>query len=505
LRRAIIVSRARATLLITVALLVLPASLVAARGETLASGAGRTEVHRLDPAAASSYWTAQRMRRAIPLPGPEVSAREHAATRAPEATGSGLEPGSVPPTVPAGTVALDATLEVSQPTHSPVTLAYPFTSGAVPTSDYRSYPYSTIGRIFFTDPTSGLNYACSGTALTSQNQSVVWTAGHCVHGGGPGEAYYTNWVFVPSYVDHSRPVGTWPALVTLTTPQWVASANLSYDMAAAVVAPLGGKRLTEVTGGRGIEWNQAQQQTFEPFGYPAAAPFNGERIYYCESDLATTGNPSGSGPATLGIGCDMTQGSSGGGWIVDGSFVNSNVSYGIEGEPNVFYGPYFGDSAATLYQAASTSTLPGPLPTETTPPVGGDPTPSPSPSSSTPDPEGTATPPPPGDTTAPALSDVADRPDPFSPNGDGFKDKVKFLFTLSEPAKVTMTIFKPNGSLLGYLLSNADAPQAARYKAKWNGKAGSKVVKNGTYKYVIQAKDAAGNQGAAQGTVTVRR
>jgi hypothetical protein len=302
-------------------------------------------------------------------------------------------------------------------------------------------------------------------------------------------------------------VGSWPALALLAPAQWVSNGNLRYDMGAAVVAPVGGQRLTEVTGGRGIEWNLSQSQTFTPYGYPAAAPFNGERIYYCVSDVIDSGNPPGSGPATLGVGCDMTQGSSGGGWVVDDQFVNSNVSYGVEGQSDVFYGPYFGDAAATLYTTASTSTLPGPLPTPSVPvPGAGEPTttpttPSGGASSPSPSPTPTAGP----DTIAPALTSVVDKPDPFSPNGDGVKDKAKLYFTLSEPADVTIAIFKPRGGLLGYLVSGADAPEAARYVAKWNGKAGGKVVRNGTYKYEITAMDPAGNEAAAHGTTTVRR
>src|SRR5690349_9150366 len=32
----------------------------------------------------------------------------------------------------------------------------------IPHSSYGTYPYSTIGKVFFTDPNTGLNYVCSG-------------------------------------------------------------------------------------------------------------------------------------------------------------------------------------------------------------------------------------------------------------------------------------------------------------------------------------------------------
>jgi V8-like Glu-specific endopeptidase len=509
--------RSRLILVVAVVLSMVPASLWAsAPAASLATAQRAVTVHRLGDSAAAtrSYWTPRRMRRAVPA---DIVTSATSGARGPATSvTSELGPGSIAPTAPEGTITLPSSSvgpadEVSS--HMPLAS---FTSGALPTADYRTFPYSTIGRVFFTDPTTNQNYACSGTALTSENESVVWTAGHCVHGGGAGEVFYTNWAFIPSYVDHTRPVGTWPALVTMAPAQWISSGNLRYDMAAAVVGTLGGHRLTEVTGGRGIQWNLSNTQTFTPYGYPAAAPFTGERILYCTSDLLSTGNPGGSGPPTLGIGCDMTEGSSGGGWIVGDQFVNSNVSYGIEGKPNVFYGPYFGDAAATLYQSAATSTLPGPLPADppvdppVDPPIGGTPSPTPTGTPTetpaampapTPSPSPTPSSPP-GDTIAPELSVVVDRPDPFSPNGDGVKDKVKILFTLSEPSHVTITILKPSGSLLGTLVS-ADAPEAARYKARWNGKVGRSAVRNGTYRYVIVAVDAAGNKASARGTTTV--
>lgn len=502
LQGVLVRTRSRIALLVTLAVAVCSVAVIA--GASARPISSRTvAVHRVRAAtSARSYWTARRMAAAIPADVLEIS-QQGRADRAPESAAT-LGAGGVGPSAPDGTVPLAAGSLTPADGSLSTPLAYPYTSGPVATSDYRTYPYSTIGRIFFTNPIDGLNYACSGTALTSANESVVWTAGHCVHGGGPGNVYYTHWVFVPSYVDHTRPAGTWSALALLAPAQWIADENLHYDMGAAIVAPVSGQRLTEVTGGRGIEWNLPQDQTFDAFGYPAASPFTGERIYHCLADLGTTSNPGGPGPATLGIGCDMTQGSSGGGWVVANDFVNSNVSYGIEGEPGVIYGPYFGDVAATLYETASTSTLPGPLPTPTVPPAGGDATATPTAPSGggpSPDPTPSETP----DTVAPALTRVVDRPDPFSPNGDGLKDKVRLLFTLSEPGTVTITIFKPSGAPLGYLVSGAGAPDAARYVAKWNGKVGSKTVRNGTYGYQIAATDLAGNESTARGTTTVAR
>ena len=47
----------------------------------------------------------------------------------------------------------------------------------------------------------------------------------------------------------------------------------------------------------------------------------------------------------------MTNGSSGGGWIIQKQYLNGVNSYGYNRYPNRMYGPYFGNQARTLYNA----------------------------------------------------------------------------------------------------------------------------------------------------------
>ena len=211
---------------------------------------------------------------------------------------------------------------------------------------YTSFPTRTNGKVFFTD--DGVNYVCSGTALLSGNKSVVWTAGHCVHDGAVN--FHTNWAFVPGYADGSRPYGTWTARSLLTTNGWATRGDFSYDEGAAVVSLSGGRALTDVTGGRNIAFNTARNQTYASHGYPAASPFNGQRLWVCTSPLRY--NDTSANPATMGIDCNMTGGSSGGGWIANGSVTSVN-SYGYRTLPNVMFGPYMGSVAQSLYTAAS--------------------------------------------------------------------------------------------------------------------------------------------------------
>jgi len=97
-------------------------------------------------------------------------------------------------------------------------------------------------------------------------------------------------------------------------------------------------------------FNYPRQQTYVSHGYPAAPPFNGERLYTCTSPLQY--DDTSANPPTMGIDCNMTGGSSGGGWTVNGSLESVN-SYGYTTLPNVMFGPYQGTVSQSLYTQAS--------------------------------------------------------------------------------------------------------------------------------------------------------
>ncbi len=267
----------------------------------------RTKAVAQDKAAVERYWTAERMRNATP-------ADETLAGKPPAALGQAKQRRAAATQIP---------------------------------PPYTSAPTRTNGKVFFSD--GGANYVCSGTAVISANKSTVWTAGHCVHDGASG--FHTNWAFVPAYADGSRPYGTWAARRLVTTNGWATAGDFSYDLGAANVSLVGGQSLTDVTGGRTVRFNTARSQQYASHGYPAAPPFNGQRLWVCNSGL--TYNDTSANPPTMGIDCNMTGGSSGGGWIAGGGVTSVN-SYGYSTLPNVMFGPYQGSVAQSLYtQAAS--------------------------------------------------------------------------------------------------------------------------------------------------------
>ncbi|QFY13528.1 peptidase [Nonomuraea phyllanthi] len=211
----------------------------------------------------------------------------------------------------------------------------------------------TTGRVFFTTAEGG-NASCSGTAVTSANESVVMTAGHCVKLNG---ASHRNWVFVPGFDRGRSPFGMWVATRLLTTQQWNAREDINFDVAAAVVAPLQGRTLTDVVGGQGVAFNQARGRQMFSFGYPAARPFDGSRLIYCSgrtfNDTVMTQDQ--------GLRCDMTGGSSGGPWFqgFDEStglgYLNSVNSFKYDFAQDFMFGPFFGDEAMAVYRAAQSS------------------------------------------------------------------------------------------------------------------------------------------------------
>ncbi len=253
-------------------------------------------------------------------------------------------------------------------------------------TDPSASPYRLHGKLFVRD--TYLRGYCSATAVNSANMSVVFTAAHCMYGKDFTGGWADSFVFVPGYKSGDAPYGEWVADKAMVPSGWLSDSNPRVDFGALIMEPLDGQRLAEVIGGRGFATKVTREQHFKAFGYPAEQPFDGERLYVCEADAYYKDlNAPGEGPAPTGIGCDMTAGSSGGGWVINGSDLNSVNSYGYATKSGdaleVMFGPYFGNVAAALYKQA------GEVPVVGTTPL---PSVSPSPSVSVSVPEPSPTP-----------------------------------------------------------------------------------------------------------------
>lgn len=282
---------------------------------------------KVDSGGAADYWTSDRMRAAIP--GDVLAARA-------------LERGNT---------SSAATVEKGTKTQVKAT-------GGKPALHQNEAPVNHIGKVFFT--MGKYDYVCSGNAVTSANKSTVATAGHCIH-EGPGD-FVTNFVFAPAYDNGPSSYGVWTARTLLAPAQWVNNGDLQYDTGFAVMNPLNGKHLTDVVGGSGVEFNAPRGLQYTAYGYPAASPFTGQTLISCTG--TATDDRRNPQLNSQGIPCDMTGGSSGGPWFIQGGtsestgsngLQNSVNSYGYSGGSARMYGPFWGAVIQATYASAATA------------------------------------------------------------------------------------------------------------------------------------------------------
>ena len=263
---------------------------------------------------------------------------------------------------------------VTDPTPDPVD------AQAVPPSYHASVPEA--GKVFFDAPEGTM--VCSATVVKDPahpgKSNMVWTAGHCVHAGKSG-GWYRNIAFVPSYNDAGRsaaelegvaqeeaaPYGVWWADWAQTSDQWIAQggptggAGAPYDFAVLHVKPEngGGKSLEETVGSAlPVEFAAPavpKVKSIKAIGYPAAAPYDGQKLYQCQ-DRPGRLSLRASDPTMYRIGCTMTGGSSGGGWVATGNdgkpALVSNTSIGPF-ESGWLAGPRLGKEAKTVFDGVS--------------------------------------------------------------------------------------------------------------------------------------------------------
>ncbi|MFF4383991.1 trypsin-like serine peptidase [Kitasatospora sp. NPDC001547] len=231
----------------------------------------------------------------------------------------------------------------------------------------RPYTGQPSGKVFFS--AKGGRGNCSATVIGDPRHpgrsNLVWTAGHCVH-EGKGGGFFKDLVFVPAYnnsgassggkrapLSELAPLGTWWADQVTTSPQWMVEGGGSgdaanqYDFAVMRVHNQNdtGKSLEETVGSAVPVWFDAPRDRLDvsAAGYPLVKPFDGQELYRCDGGKPTRLSFDAKRPTMLTIGCDMTQGASGGGWFAkmpDGrTALVSNTSIGTP-EHTSLSGPY---------------------------------------------------------------------------------------------------------------------------------------------------------------------
>lgn len=233
------------------------------------------------------------------------------------------------------------------------------------------------GKVLFA--MGGSYYVCSATATkdNSSTRTIVTTAGHCVY-DNVGQAFATNWMFIPNY--DATPVtlsgtgafcdqttyGCWTAQSLVASSKFTAETDFTstatlHDYAFAVMGP-GGKGNTQLDATVGAQTISFAKGTLGAtthlFGYPASKPYDGKRLIYSYGSLGTDPN---NADATYRVASNMTQGCSGGPWFQgfnEATGTGTQMSVNSYGYSRVAYmhGPVFNAETQGMFNAAHSST-----------------------------------------------------------------------------------------------------------------------------------------------------
>ncbi|XVQ88197.1 trypsin-like serine peptidase [Microbispora siamensis] len=322
--------------------------------------------------ASGTYWTPQRMARAVPI-GLLGDLRKITAAR--PGTPSVLPPAAPPESVlpPVAGAALPPVARAALPPAARLVVA-PGQAARRPNDTTRAgrtrqaaaMPPATTsgtrwaaggsvtrttGRVFLT--LNGVDFSCSASAVRSANRDLVVTAGHCVKDGAGDWA--ENWTFVPGYDEGRQPYGAFPARRMFVAGPWSRSGNDDYDVGMVAVDDLDGQHLTDLVGGQPVAFDPPRNRRTYGFGFPADPPYDGERLLYCAG--VPHGDPQGQ-TRDQGLRCDLTAGASGGPWLsgfdpASGRGMLTSVSsFKYSNDHRTMYGPYFGAAVRDLFRTA---------------------------------------------------------------------------------------------------------------------------------------------------------
>lgn len=310
-------------------------------------------VGQANPAATVSakYWTAARFKAARPLPLPQAAYGAYDAAQAEAARDAVTAPRAVgvdgrPPSQAAGSAAQQLFAPDAYSSSMGQALAEPQSAGTYGaqytssrvfpmfTGSYggfsadRAYPYTAVGKLFFT--IGGSPFVCSAAVI---QRRVVVTAGHCVH-SGTSAGFHSNFVFAPAFRDGVAPFKTWNWRYVITTPTWASGggtvpnaadyAMIEFaDQAMSTGAPL--SKLGNVTGWLGWQTGSLASNHTSKVGYPC----NLDSCLQMQNVMSNQYRAVA--PNNMEYGSDARGGSSGGPWIqnlqklADGGGSGTNV------------------------------------------------------------------------------------------------------------------------------------------------------------------------------------
>lgn len=268
--------------------------------------------------SAQRYWTPERLAAAKPM-----RAGVRVVTVPPEAV---LHTTGTPKTWDARPPALDVAPDPTNLLYDPAdvvvepeadvepadkgTLGAHFSSSRLIGAVHTKYPYSTVGKLFFTQVGVG-DFVCSASVISRR---IVVTAGHCVHQGSGGSAgFYTNFQFIPGFKNGVAPFGTWNWAFVIVTGTWASGGGTvpnaaDYAMIELRDAP-GLVRIGDVTGSLGFQTLSLSPNHATSLGYPCNLDNCQQMHQVTAQSLRNTS------PNNVEYGSDARGGQSGGPWV----------------------------------------------------------------------------------------------------------------------------------------------------------------------------------------------
>jgi V8-like Glu-specific endopeptidase len=306
-------------------------------------------------AKTAEYWTAERFAAAKPLPLP--LAKSGAKMQGEEAlsTLQAGEPASSPAQAPAiepvpaveqlftpGSRLENLIGEATPTPQDRGTFRADFTSTRVTPlfdgtaaqySADRSYPYRTVGILFFS--INNQPYLCSASLI---NRRVIATAGHCVHSGSGGTAgFYSDWVFIPAYRDGTAPFLRWNWRQVTVTNTWATGGGGVPNAADYAMIVLGDQPVVRggppVRIGAYLGWLGWQTLDLFPnhtskLGYPCNLDNCGKMQNVTSQSSRRSENNN------VEYGSDARGGSSGGPWVKNFGITAVGGATGLNRDPN---------------------------------------------------------------------------------------------------------------------------------------------------------------------------
>ncbi len=293
----------------------------------------------------ATYWTAERMRDATPMDLPQANPQRvvELSTKELMAKFGDLKPqltDAAPPTAhiqPVNHYLFMPRLPVaSHSLHNAGTLKEQFSSSQlVPLTADQVYPYSTVGKLFFTTPSG--NKTCSASVIANR---LILTAGHCVHNGnGSASGYYTNWTFVPAYHNGNAPFSTWTVSAFVASAPWYSGGGTvpnASDLAILQVndQTIGGtvQSIGSVVGKLGTQTLSTIPNHAHMLGFPGNLD-SGQLMHQvtAQSALAVA-------PNNAEYGSNMSTGAGGGPWIQNFGVASAGETGGTNPGRNLVIG-----------------------------------------------------------------------------------------------------------------------------------------------------------------------